>query len=167
MDIGTGIRSPGGVGEDNQQQALLAWATARIDELANQRGDKPQLGETLDWLAYFTREYFGFQQRMLTECSQHREYLFSRMAVHCEFRRRLAQLCVDMVRRDPTVPERLSGLCHDLLADAQAHDKMLSEILRNGEAAPRLRKKPRRGEPAAMASRVFESATDDPAPRMH
>jgi hypothetical protein len=157
MEMGIGIGSPDGVAENDQQKALLTWATARIDQLANEKGAREHLGELLDWVAYFTREHFGFQQRLLNECSQYREYLLSRVAVHCEFRRKLAQLCVDMMRRDSTVPERLRSLCHELLQDGQAHDEVFSEIVRKGGADPKLRKKPRRGQVAVEAAHLFKS----------
>jgi hypothetical protein len=157
MDMGVGVRSPGAIDENNQQKALLAWATDRIDHLANDYGQAQRLGELLDWLAYFTREHFGLQQRLLNECSKQREYLLDRVNVHCRFRRRLAQLCIDTMRRDPSVPERLCALCHDLLADAQAQQDVLANIVREAAVGPKLRKKPRHGELATLATELFES----------
>lgn len=159
MDNGIGVGSFGGIEENAQQQALLAWATERVDLLASQGSGAEYLGQLLDWLAYFTREHFGFQQRLLNECSQHRDYLLNRVAVHCEFRRRLAQLCIDTMRRDPSAPERLRVLCHDLLSDAQAQHETLSELMRNSMTGLRLRKNPRRGELATTATQLFASWT--------
>lgn len=157
MDIGIGVRSPRAIDESNQQKALLAWATDRIDQFANEPSYPQGLGEFLDWLAYFTREHFGLQQRLLNECSRQREYVLDRVSVHCEFRRRLAQLCVDTIRRDPSVPERLSALCHDLLADAQAQQETLASIVRDAPVRPKLRQKPRHGELATLATEIFQA----------
>jgi hypothetical protein len=156
MDMGIGIDGVDGAKESNSENALLAWATARIDQLVNEKSAGEHLCELIDWIAYFTREHFGFQQRLLKECSQHREYLLNRVAVHCEFRRNLSRLCIDMMRGDPTVLERLRSLCHELQQDAQAHDQGIFEIVRNGGASPKLRKKRRRGQLAVEAARLFE-----------
>lgn len=160
MDVGIGVRNLKAIDESNQQKVLLAWATGKIDQLAHQRDHTLGLGEFLDWLAYFTREHFGLQQRLLNECGRQREYLLERVNVHCEFRRRLAQLCIDTMRRDPTVPERLSALCHDLLADAQAQQETLASIVREATVRPKLRQKPRHGELATLATELFHA----PAP---
>ena len=168
MDKGIGAGNLGGIEENAQQKALLAWATARIDLLADQDGGTEYLGQFLDWLAFFTREHFGFQQRMLNGYSEHREYLLNRVAVHCEFRKRLAQLCIDTMRRDPSAPDRLRELCHDLLTDAQAQHETLCQLMRNDPAGARLRKNRRRGELATTATQLFEyetsaSSEDTPA----
>jgi hypothetical protein len=134
-----------GIAEHDRQNALLASAAARIDPATNIREAREQVVDLLDWLAYFTREHFGFQQRLLNECSQHREYLLNRMAIHNEFRRRLAQLCLDTMRGDATVPARMRALCEELQDDARAHDDVFASILRNDGASPKLRRKPRRG----------------------
>lgn len=154
MDIGVGLEHPNVIDEDSRQRALLAWATARIDQMGG-LGETHQLDDFLDWMAYFTRECFGFQQRLLSQCSEQRDYLLSRVAAHCEFRRRLAGISIDMIRGDPAVPERLRELCHDLLADAEANAQKLTEIVAGGNAAPKLRRQPRRTHPAARARQLF------------
>lgn len=135
--------------EFDRQHTLLAWAMARIDGLVTERTAKETLGEWLDWVAYFTREHFGFQRRLLNECGERRDYVLSRVAAHCAFRRQLAQLYIDMMRRDPTVAERLRALCHDLQQDLRAHDERLADLVRNGNQRPRLRRRPRYGQLAA------------------
>jgi hypothetical protein len=155
MDIDIG--SPDVVTENSRHQELLAWATSRIDLLAEKKSASDHLCGLLDWMAYFTREHFGFQQRLLTECSQQREYLFDRIAVYGEFRRKLAQLCLDSMRGDASVPERLRILCHELLQDAQAHQERFSDMVCNSASGPRLRRKLRRGQLVADAAQAFES----------
>jgi hypothetical protein len=160
MDIGFGAGNLRVIDENMRQKALLAWATSRIDQMAAPAQAR-QLDDLVDWLAYFTREFFGFQRRLLSECGQQNEYLFGRIAAHSEFRRRLARLSLDTVRCDPSVPERLRSLCHDLLADAEANDQKLSEIFGSGIAALKLRRQPRRAQPATRATQLFERPTDD------
>ena len=160
MDTGFGADNLRVIHENGQQKALLAWATARIDQM-EAAAQVRRLDDMVDWLAYFTREFFGFQQRLLSECGQQNEYLFGRIAAHNEFRRRLARLSLDMVRCDPSVPERLRSLCHDLLADAEANDQKLSEIFGSDIAALRLRRQPRRTQPATQARQLFERPTND------
>jgi hypothetical protein len=128
---------------------LLRWATTRIDQIGKAGDYREQFAGLLDWIAHFTRERFGFQQRVLMECSQHREYLLRRVAVHCDFRRRLYALYIDSLYQDPTVTERLRALCHELLLDAQAHEKALLDLVRKDGPGPRLRAKPRRGQVVA------------------
>jgi hypothetical protein len=166
MDVSVSFEKVDVIDENGRQKALLAWATARIDQLTGLGADH-QLDDYLDWLAYFTREFFGFQQRMLNQCSEQRDYLFRRMEAHCEFRRRLARLSIDMIRNDPTVAERLRSLCHDLLDDAEANEQKLSEILEHGAMSLKLRRQPRRARPAERATQVFEPVGDDEASRAH
>jgi len=144
MDMGFGTSSSDGIQESHRQQELLAWATHRIDQLTRQETAGNQVGDMLDWMAHFTREQFGFQQRLLKQCAEHQQYLFDRVAVHNEFRRKLARICVDMMRGDVTVPQRLQSLSHELLEDSQAQAQVLSELM--GSAGVKLRRKPRRGE---------------------
>jgi hypothetical protein len=162
MSMDIGIRKPNDaptyVEENDRRQALLAWVSTRVEQLANQQDVREPLGELLDWVAYFTREHFGFQQRLLNECSQRREYALSRMATHSEFRKRLATICVDIVRCDPTVPERLRALCSDLRQDAQSHDDVVAQIVCSGSAGRKLRKKPRR---PPLAANAVEFAQDN------
>jgi hypothetical protein len=162
MNVGVDLEKPSVIDENDQQKALLEWATARIDQITG-LGTGHQLGDYLDWLAYFTREFFGFQERMLKQCGEQHDYMFSRIKAHCEFRRRLAQLSIDMIRSDPTVPERLRNLCHDLLEDAEANGQKLADIIDHGMAPLKLRKQPRRTQPADRAAQLFEQAGDDDA----
>lgn len=146
-----------GIHENYRHNELLAWATSRIDQLTSGECARQQVSELLDWMAYFTREHFGFQERMLAECSRQREYLAKRAAVHLEFRRELAQLCVDCTRGDLTVPERLSVLCHRLLEDAQAEQDAFSELVRAGGRPARLRADRRRRPLSEEALRNLEA----------
>lgn len=146
-----------GIRENHRHNELLAWATTRIDQLTSGECARQQLCEMLDWMAYFTREHFGFQQRLLAECSRQREHLLNRAAVHGEFRRQLAQLCIDSTRGDPSVPERLRALCHQLLADAQAEQAAFSDLVRASGKPPRLRADRRRRPLAEEAAQQFEA----------
>jgi hypothetical protein len=156
MDTASG--NPESVMENDQQKALLAWATASIEQFTHQKGPAEHFGQMLDWVAHFTREHFGFQRRLLNECSQQREYLMSRVEVHCDFRRKLAQLYMDSMHGDSTVPERLRALCNELLQDAQAQDQAFSEIVRGSGASPKVRKTPRQRPLAQEAAKLFETA---------
>jgi hypothetical protein len=157
MVTGMDVRYVDGIEEGDRNQILLARATSEIDRIAGGNSGMEALGEMLDWLAHFTREHFGFQRRLLNDYSRHRDYLFDRVAVHCEFRRRLADLCIDMLRRDASVPERLSCLCRELLDDVQANDEFFSEIVRNGESDAKLRKKRRHGQLIVEPTHSVES----------
>ncbi len=151
--------SPTASDEHDQQKTLLSWATARIEQLAHNQRSIDNVGEWLDWMAYFTREHFGFQRRLLNEYGKQREYLLNRVAVHSEFRRKLAQLCVDALRGDPTIPARLQQLCHELLRDAQTHGDAISYIVGRAGGGARVRRSPRRGQMSLDAMPV--TATDD------
>ena len=157
MDQGSAPENPDGIAESNQQKALMLWATANIDELANQNGAREHLCELVDWVAHFTREHFGFQQRLLNECGRNQEYLLRRMAVHGAFRRQLAQLCIDGVHGDTTVPERFRTICHEIVNDVQAQEEVFTKILCAEAPGLKLRGKPRRGQLATKAEKLFES----------
>jgi len=157
MDKAMGAGHPGGIDENNRQEALLAWATERIARLTHDFGGTRQLDGLLDWVAWFTREHFGLQQRLLTECGRRNDYLLERMRVHSEFRRRLAQLCIDTMRRDTSVAERLNALCHDLLADARAQQEKLAGIVREAAVAPKVRRKPRPGGLASLGGEPVDA----------
>ncbi|MDD5295302.1 MAG: hypothetical protein PHU46_00180 [Rhodocyclaceae bacterium] len=162
MDQGTS--SPEGLQEHDRQKALLAWATASIEQFAHRQGPMDHFGQMLDWVAYFTREHFGFQQRLLNECSQQRDYLMSRVAAHCDFRRELAQLYMDSMHGDATVPERLRTLCHELMQDAQAQEQAFADIVRGSGASLKVRKTPRQRPLAQEAAKLFESPAPEPSP---
>lgn len=135
------------VSDFDEHQALLHWATTRIDQLAHENDAREHLGTLVDWIAHFTRERFGFQQRLLTESRQQRDWVLRRITVHGEFRKRLARVCIASMFEDPArVTEQLRALCDDLLADAQTQEKLLSEVVGQCGAVPRLRHKPRQGQ---------------------
>ncbi|MBU1237882.1 MAG: hypothetical protein KJ634_13285 [Gammaproteobacteria bacterium] len=163
MDAGT--KDPDGIVENARHSDLLAWAAERIDQLTNGGYARRNMSDLLDWMAYFTREHFGFQERMLAECGKQREYLSRRTEVHCRFRRQLAQLCLDSMRGDASVPERLRSLCHDILQDAQTQQEQFAELVRDSAVATRLRVDPRRGPLAIEAARQFETRIPDAASR--
>jgi hypothetical protein len=146
-----------GIRENRRHNEVLAWAISRIDQITSGECARQQLCGMLDWMAYFTREHFGFQQRLLAECSRQREHLLMRAAVHGEFRRQLARLCIDGTRGDPSVPERLRALCHQLLADAQAEQAAFSDLVRAGGKPARLRADRRRRPLAEEAAQEFEA----------
>ena len=153
------VKGADGIHENYRHNELLAWATRRIDQLTSGECARQQVSDLLDWMAYFTREHFGFQERLLAESSRQREYLAKRAAVHVEFRRELAQLCIDTTRGDPTVAERLSELCHRLLEDAQAEQQAFSELVRAGGKPSRLRSDRRRHPLSDEALKALEVRT--------
>lgn len=158
----TTSKSVDGVRENHRHNELLAWATARIDQLTSGDCARQQVCEMVNWMAFFTREHFGFQERLLAETTRQREYLSSRAVAHGEFRRRLAQLCVDGARGDQTVPERLRALCHDILEDARIQQETFSEIVTAGGKGERLRIDPRRERLAIEALRMFDTNPSSP-----
>lgn len=153
----TTVKGADGIRENHRHNELLAWATARIDQLTSGDCARHQVCELVDWMAFFTREHFGFQERLLAESARQREYLSNRAAVHGEFRRRLAQLCVDGTRGDRTVPERLRELCHDILEDARIQQDAFSELVTAGGKRTRLRTDPRRERLAIEALQMFDT----------
>jgi hypothetical protein len=153
----TTVKGADGIRENHRHNELLAWATARIDQLTSGECARQQVCELVDWMAFFTREHFGFQERLLAENARQREYLSDRAAVHCEFRRRLAQLCIDSTRGDRTVPERLRELCHDILEDARVQQEAFSELVTAGGKHTRLRTDPRRERLAVEALQMFDT----------
>jgi hemerythrin len=157
---GSGVSSPYGVMEIQEQVALLRCVTAKIDRLESEKNTSHEyLGGLLDWVAHFTREHFGFEQRflrLLNEHTHYKPYVSRRVAVHLEFRRRLAQLEIDETCQDKMVPERLRLFCHELLHDVEAHEQVISRVVRKSGAGPRLRNKPRRGQLAVETAQFFE-----------
>ena len=135
---------PSGAQQYTQYQDQLARAVASVDGLTGTRPPREQVGEMLDWMAHFTREHFGLQQRLLQACTRQRAYVLERMEVHGEFRRQLAQLCLDLARGDPEVPERLRALCHRILEDACVQGETIARLM--GESAARVRQRPRWGD---------------------
>jgi len=157
-------KRPEGIEENCRHNDLLARATAQIDQLVSGASARQYMGELLDWMAYFTREHFGFQERLMAECAKQRDYLAGRAAVHGEFRRKLARLCIDSTRGDPTVPERLRALCHEILDDAQAQHAALPDLLEEGGAAMRLRADRRRRPLAEDAAEALVARLPGRAP---
>jgi len=119
---------------------LLATAANRIDELEVDPEAIEQVSEWLDWLAFLTREHFGMQLRVLHGCSHQREYVLERATVQAQFRRRLADLCVDALRHDGSVPGRFRAVCHDLLDDMQTQYATILAFMRSGIDLPPLRR---------------------------
>jgi len=150
--MNSGISDPAGIDENQRHNELLAWATSQIDQLTESGAGGAHLCDMLDWMAYFTREHFGFQQRLLADCGRQREYVFDRIEAYGNFRRQLAQLCLDSMRGDTTVPQRLSLLCHELLQDEQANRQRFIDALRDGGPSVKLRRKPRHGQLATEAA---------------
>lgn len=144
MDMVTEVATPTGTNDNDRQIALLNWTATKLDNLAGHRSTRDNLGELLDCMAYFTREHFGFQERLLKDCSEHRAYLMERMAVHGEFRRRLAQIYLDAMRGDLTVAERLSSLCHEIWLDIQTQQETFAKIVGTGDETHKMRRKQRK-----------------------
>lgn len=157
MDTDLGTASAPGLKEDARQMALLHWATARLELLSNRSQASDGIAELLDCLAYFTREHFGFHERLLKEYSAQRTYLMERMAVHGEFRRRLAAIYMDAMRGDPTVTDRLNALCQELWLDIRTQQETLDEIARKAAKEPRLRLRKRRDATPFYAALHFDS----------
>lgn len=153
----TTVKGADGAKENYRHNELLAWATSRIDLLTSGDYARQHVSDLVDWMAYFTREHFGFQERLLAETTQQREYLATRSAVHGEFRRRLAQLCIDGTRGDRTVPERLRQLCHDILEDARLQQEAFSDLMTASDQRTRLRIDPRRERLAIEALQMFDA----------
>lgn len=140
--------------EHERQNQLLERVTDRIDCLQRGNCAQHQMLELMDWMAHFTREHFGFQERLLAECGRQREHLVHRATVHAGFRRQLAQLCIDGMRGDLSVATRLSALCHQILDDARVEQETLSELLNASGKRLRARLDPRRQTLAETAARI-------------
>lgn len=142
--------------ETARQRTLLDLARSRIDRLARlgQTGDG--LDDLLDFMAYFTREYFGFQERILAESANHPEYLAERLATHAEFRSRLAHICADAPADNSDVIKRLSALCYELWLDLSMQQDQLTAIVRGSNTHVRLREKARMENPALKAILRFD-----------
>ncbi len=143
-----------GIDEFDRQFGLLEWTTGRLDTLPDANVRRELMQDMLDWLAHYTREYFGFQERLMREF-WNPEAFSARMNAHVMFRRKLSSLCLDMMRGDPTVAERMRALCHEMLEDAQVHDQPFVAFLRETQAPVRLRRKSRHNDPAKAAAQIF------------
>jgi hemerythrin len=119
-----------GVKEIDEQCELLARTVGHLDQLADADVRAELLDNFLNWLAHFTREHFGFQQRLIRSCGDSQELLRC-MAAHNDLRKRLSDLCLDALRRDATVATRLRDLGHQLLADVQTRDRGLLDHVRS------------------------------------
>lgn len=137
--------------EADRQLALLNWALTKIDRIAARSVPCDNLDDLLDFVAHFTREYFGYQERLLQEAAAHHEHLIERKATHAEFRSRLARVCADAANGDATVAKRLSALCHELWLDVQTQREDFSAIVHGSDSAARLRSKPRPDSEALRA----------------
>jgi hemerythrin len=129
--------------ESDRQLALLNWALTKIDRIAARSGPYDNLDDLLEFVAHFTREYFGYQERLLQEAATHHDHLIERKATHAEFRSRLARICADAANGEATVPRRLNALCVELWLDMQTQRDDFSAIVHSTDANPRLRSKPR------------------------
>lgn len=129
--------------ESDRQLALLNWARTKIEHIATRREPGDNLDDLLDFVAHFTREYFGYQERLLKEAAAHHEHLMERRKTHAEFRSCLARVCADAANGDPTVAKRLNALCQELWLDVQTQRDDFSAIVHGTESAPRLRQRHR------------------------
>ena len=146
------------VDENLRHRDLLAWATARVDHLLADQSGRRGVSEMLDWMAHYTREHFGFQERLLAQLSQQRQYLIDRAQAHAQFRRRLAELCLDSVRGDKSVPGRLCDLCHEMMLDTETDLERFTETVRQHAHDMRLRAdRRRRIDLAAEAMQLFST----------
>lgn len=157
MDTHIDTASPTSLKEYTRQLALLNWATAKLEQLSHRSGTADSINDLLDCLAYFTREHFGYQERLLKEYSSQRAYLMERMTIHGEFRHRLAHIYLDAMRGDATVAERLNALCQELWLDIQTQQEAFAEVASKAEAEPRLRRRPRRDATPFNAVLRFDS----------
>jgi hypothetical protein len=119
-----------GVDEIDEQRELLARTVERLDGLTDAEVRAELLDHFLNWLAHFTREHFGFQQRLIRMCCDGQE-LSRCVAAHGEMRKQLSALCLDALRRDATVAARLRALGHRLLDDVQTRDSGLLDKVRS------------------------------------
>lgn len=142
--------------ETDRQIALLTWARTRIDRIASQVDAVERIEDLLDFMAHFTREYFGFQERLLSEAAAQREYLLERNAAHAEIRARLARIYADAVNGEPSAAQRLSSLCHELWLEINTQQDEFSAVLRDGSQTPRVRQKPRLDAPPFQAMMRFD-----------
>lgn len=149
------------VDENMRHRDLLAWATAHVDRLMHNPGGRQEISEMLDWMAHFTREHFGFQERLLAQFGQQRQYLIDRAQAHAQFRRRLAELCLDSVRGDASVPNRLCDLCHEMMLDTESDLDRFTETVRKHAQDMRLRADRRRAELATAALQMFNCDPTD------
>jgi hemerythrin len=157
MDMVTEAATPAGKNENDRQIALLNWTATKLDNIAGHRSTRDNLSELLDCMAYFTREHFGFQERLLKDSSEHRTYLMERMAVHGEFRRRLAQIYLNAMRGDLTVAEQLSSLCHEIWLDIQTQQEAFAKIVGTGEKPHKMRRKQRKDATPFLKALRFDS----------
>lgn len=125
--------------EGDRQLALLNWARIRIDRLASRPDAGASVDELLDFMAHFTREYFGYQERLLKEAAAHHGHLMKRRATHAEFRRRLAHIRADAVNGHASVPARLNALCQELWLDVLTQREEFSALVQSMESPPKLR----------------------------
>jgi hypothetical protein len=132
-----------GLDEYHQHVELIARAAKKVDELGNDSTALHQISECMDWLAFLTREHFGMQLRLIRGCTQHGNYLLERSTLFSEYRRKLAELYIDAMRQDSSVPTRLKSLCHALLEDMQAEYARFMEVVRGNLEGLRQRKKQR------------------------
>lgn len=137
--------------ESDRQFALLNWARLKIDGIAARRDARESIDELLDFMAHFTREYFGYQERLLKEAAVDQGHLMKRKATHAEFRRRLAHIYADAVNGHTEVPARLHALCHELWLDILTQRDEFEALVGRTESPPRFRHSYRHDSKAFLA----------------
>jgi hypothetical protein len=111
----------------------------------------------MEFLAHFTRDYFGYQERLLGNSTLHVEQLAERKATHAEFQRRIARLYADAVGGDPTLPRRLNAICQELWLDVQTRRDEFSALAERPDTTPQPRSKARPDSAALRAILRFNS----------
>jgi hypothetical protein len=137
--------------ESDRQFALLNWARLKLDGLAARRNTGESIDELLDFMAHFTREYFGYQERLLKEAAVDQGHLMKRKATHAEFRRRLAHIFADAVNGHADVPARLHALSHELWLDILTQREEFAALMGRTDPPPRFRESYRHDSKAFLA----------------
>jgi hemerythrin len=151
MDAVVNVAEVTSTREADRQLALINWALTKIERIAARSDTDDSLDDLLDFVAHFTREYFGYQERLLQEAAAHQEHLMERRATHAEYRNRLARIFADAANGDATVARRLNAVCVELWLDVQTQRDDFSAIVHSSESAPRFRSKSRQDSEALRA----------------
>ena len=157
MDAIAKVAEPVGQKEVDRQLALLDWARTRIDGIANRGAPADRIDALMEFLAHFTRDYFGYQERLLGNSTLHVEQLAERKATHAEFQHRLARLYTDAIGGDPTLPKRLNAICQELWLDVQTRRDEFSALAERPDTTPQPRSKARPDSAALRAILRFNS----------
>lgn len=143
MDAIAKVAEPVGRKEADRQFALLDWARTRIDGIASRGASADRLDALMEYLAYFTRDYFGYQERLLGASTRYVEQLAERKATHAEFQRRLNRLYAEAIGGDPTLASRLNALCLELWLDVQTQRDEFSALAARPDTTAQPRSKAR------------------------